>query len=265
MGAEVGREAQVEVESSTWDHVHSGALRDQGGPAGACLRQSSLLRPPSTSHFMSRSQRPKKEKAIPAGQAATLHSFFGSATQPPSIRTPVTPAEIIIIDSGDENPETSPTQPKRKALNDPDTRGSPGSKRGKLSRNAAQSVPENDSLLKPVPPSSLNCSVGPIEGDLCTETNQTQRTMTIVSDWEMGDDEFPNLVDNSQAMGDEDDGAENILDTCPVCGAIFVDFCLSVSVTSPLLMGPYSSHPHSATSSTHQYLYRQRSANDAVT
>ena len=40
MGAEVGREAQVEVESSTSDHVLLGALRDLGGPAGACMRQS---------------------------------------------------------------------------------------------------------------------------------------------------------------------------------------------------------------------------------
>ena len=191
----------------------------------------------------------------PAGQAATLHSFFGSATQTPPIRTPVTPAEIIIIDSGDENPETSPTQQKRKALNDPETGGSPGSKKGKLSRNAAQSVPEHDSPLKTVPPSSLNCSVEPIEGDLYTGTNRTRRTMTIVSNWEMGDDEFPDLIDNSQAAGEEEDGAENILDTCPVCGAIFVDFCLSVSVTSPLLMGPHSSHLYSAASSAHQCLY----------
>jgi len=79
--------------------------------------------------------------------------------------------------------------------------------------------------------------------------------MTIVGNWEMGDDEFPDLVDDSQAVGDEEDGAENVLATCPVCGAIFVDFCLSVSATSPQLTGPYSSHRCSATSSAHQRLY----------
>lgn len=200
---------------------------------------------------MPRSQRPKKEKATPVGKTATLHSFFGSAAQSTPIRASVTPADIIIIDSGDENPETSPTQSKRKALNDPVARGSHSSKKGRLSCNAAQLAPENDSPLKSVSSSSLNCSVWPVEGDLYTQTNQTQRTMTIVGNWETGDDEFPDLVDDSQVVGDEEDGAENILAACPVCGAIFLDFCLSVSVTSPQLVGPYSSYPCSATSSAH--------------
>ena len=88
-----------------------------------------------------------------------------------------------------------------------------------------------------------------------TQTNQTHQLMTTVGNWEMGDDEFPDLVDDSQAVGDEADGAENVLDTCPICGTIFVDFCLSVSVTSLPLMGPYSSQPYSAASSAHQCLY----------
>jgi len=86
--------------------------------------------------------------------------------------------------------------------------------------------------------------------------------MTITENWEMGDDEFLSLDDNSQAMGDEEGSAENILDTCPVCGAIFVDFCLSVSATSLPLMDPHSSHPYSATPNAHRCLYRQRSTND---
>ena len=184
---------------------------------------------------MSRSQRPKKERATPA----TLHPFLGLATQSTPIHTPVAPADIIIIDSDDENPKARPTQSKRKALNDPDIGDSSGSKKGKLSRNA-QSVPGNNPPLKSVPSSSLNCSVWPVEGDLYTQANQTQRMITIVGNWEMGDDELHDLVERFQ---DEEDGVENDLDTCPVCGAIFLDFCLSVSVTSPPLMGPYSSYP----------------------
>ena len=186
---------------------------------------------------MPRSQRQKKEKekATPFGKT-NLHPFFGSATQSTSIRTPSTPAEIIIIDSGDENAETSPAQSKRKALNDPNTGSSSGSKKGRLSRDAAQFVPEIDSPLKSVPSSALNRGAGIVKGVMYTRTSQTQEIITIVENWETGDDEFLSLGDDSQAMGDEEDSAENILDTCPVCGAIFVDFCLSVSVTSPPLM-----------------------------
>lgn len=54
--------------------------------------------------------------------------------------------------------------------------------------------------------------------------------MNLVGDWETGDDEFLDPVDDSQVVWDED-SPENILSTCPVCGAIFVDFCLSVSIT----------------------------------
>jgi hypothetical protein len=89
--------------------------------------------------------------------------------------------------------------------------------------------------------------------------------VTITGNWEMGDDEFLDFVDDSQAVGDEEDGAENVLNTCPVCGAIFVDFCLSVSVIPPPLMELYSSRPYSATSSTHQCLYRRWSAKNTVT
>lgn len=194
---------------------------------------------------MPRSQRPKKEKATPAGKTATLHPFFGSATQPTPIRIPSTPAEIIIIDSDDENVETNPTLSKRKALNDLDNGGSPSLKKEKLSRNAVQSVPENDSLLKSVPSSSLSC-VGTVEGDLYTQTSRT------FENWEMGDDEFLDLGDSSQDVGDD---PGDILDTCPICGAIFVDFCLSVSITSPPPMGSYSSHPYSATPSARQCLH----------
>lgn len=196
---------------------------------------------------MQRSQRPKKEKGTPTGKAATLHSFFGSATQSEPIRTPSKRTEIIIIDSGDEDAETNPTPSKRKAVNDLDTGGSSRSKKGKLSRNTAWLTPENDSPLKSVPSSSLNRTFGTIEADMYAQTNQSQQAITIIGDWEMGDDEFLDLIDDSQALGDEDGSSENTLDTCPVCGAIFVDFCLSVSVTPPPLIGPYSSRSYSAT------------------
>ena len=214
---------------------------------------------------MPRTQRPKQEKERPTGKAATLHSFFGSATQPEPIRTPSKQAEIIIIDSGDENAEPSPTQSKRKVLNDPDVGGSSGSKRGKLSHSTARPVPESDSPLKSVPSSSLNRTIGTVEAEMYIQTNQTQQSITIIGDWETGDDEFLDLFDDSQALEDGDGGSENVLDTCPVCGAIFLDFCLSVSVTGPPLIGPYSSHRYSATSSAHQRLYRQWSINESVT
>ena len=204
---------------------------------------------------MPRFQQPKKEKAIPVGKTTTLHSFFGSAANSPQIHTPSTPEEIIIIDSGDENVETIPTQPKRKALSNLDTRDSSVSKKGKLSRNTAQLVPENGPPLNSVPSSSLNCSAGTVKDALYVETGHTQRMMTIVENWEMGDDEFFDLGDDSQAVGDEEDSPKGILDTCPVCGAIFVDFCLSVSIISSPLMGPHSSQPYSATASAHKCLY----------
>jgi hypothetical protein len=204
---------------------------------------------------MPRSRGLKQEKATPVGKTTTLHSFFGSTTQSTPTRTPSKPKEVIIIDSGDESAETSPTQSKRKAPSHPNTGGPfSGSKKGKRSHNAAQLVPENDSPLKSVPSSSLNHAIGTVEVDLHTQASQTQQVITI-GDWEMGDDEFLDLVDDSRAVGDETDGPENVLDTCPVCGAIFVDFCLSVSVTPPPPVGPYSSHPYSATSSAHQCLY----------
>lgn len=177
---------------------------------------------------MPRSQRPKQEKETP--EIATLHSFFGSVTQSTHpIRTPSKPAEVIIIDSDDENPETSPTRPKRKARGDSDIGSSSCSKKGKHPRDATQPVLENGPPLKPVPSSSLNRTIGMVDADLYTQTNQTQLTLT--GDWEMGDDEFLDLIDDSQVFGGESDGSENTLDTCPVCGAIFVDFCLSVSAT----------------------------------
>ena len=182
---------------------------------------------------MPRSQRPKQEREISVGKTTTLHSFFGSTTQSTPIRAPSKSAEIIIIDSGDENAETSPTQPKRKALKGSDAGGpSSGSKKGKHSNNPARLVPEDDSPLKSVPPSSLNHSVGIVEGGLYTQARQTQQIVSV-GDWEMGDDEFLDLGDDSQAVGDEEDSPEDILDSCPVCGTIFVDFCLSVSVVSP--------------------------------
>ena len=211
------------------------------------------------------SQRPKQEKGTPNGKAATLHTFFGSATQSEPVRTPSKQKEIIIIDSGDENAETSPTQSKRKALNDPDTGGSSGSKRGKLSRNTARLAPENDSPLKSVPSSSLNRTIGAVEVEMYAQTNQTQRAITIIGDWETGDDEFLDLFDDSQALDDGDGGSENIIDTCPVCGAIFLDFCLSVSVTPPPPIGPYSSRPYSATSSAHKCMHRWWPINESVT
>lgn len=213
---------------------------------------------------MPRSQRPKKQKATPPGNTATLYSFFGSATLPEPIRTPSQRTEIIIIDSGDENTETTPLRSKRKALNDPDAGGSSGSKKGKLPRNTARPAAENDSPLKSVSSSSLNRTIGTIEADLYTQTDQTQQAMTIVGDWETGDDEFLDLVDDSQDFDDEG-GPKNTLDTCPVCGAIFVDFCLSVSITPPPLMGPYSSHPYSATPSARKRLCRRLPTGGSVT
>ena len=243
------------------------ALSDLDGATGAYRITPYTVpsHPPFSPYFMPRSQRPKKEKGTPTGKAATLHSFFGSAIQSEPIRTPSKPTEIIIIDSGDEDTETSPTQSKRKALNDPDTTGSSGSKRGKLSRNTVRLAPENDSPLKSVPSSSLNRTIGTVEGDMYAQTSQTQQAITIIGDWEMGDDEFLDLFDDSQTLGDEDGGSENTLDTCPVCGAIFVDFCLSVSVTPPPLIGPCSSRSYSATSSARQCLYRRWSVNESVT
>jgi hypothetical protein len=213
---------------------------------------------------MPRSQRPKQEKATPVGTAAPLHPFFGSAAQPTPIGTPSKPTEIIIIDSDDEPAETNPMRSKRKAVSHPDTGGSSsGLKKGRLSHNT-QLVPENESPLQLMPSSSLNRSVRTVEVDVYTQPSQTQQVVTIVGDWETGDDEFLDLVDDSQALGDEDDDSENVLDTCPVCGAIFVDFCLSVSVAPPPLMGPHSSHSYSATPSAHQCLYRRCSTNESV-
>ena len=178
---------------------------------------------------MSRSQRPRKGNTTPVGKTKTLHSFFGSTTQSTPAHTSPQPAEIIFIDSDDENTETSPTQSKRKALNDPDPESfSSDSKRGKLFRSVVKFPAENESPLKSVPPSSLNRTITTAE--LYTQTNRNQQTMNLVSDWETGDDEFLDPVDDSQVVWDED-SPENILSTCPVCGAIFVDFCLSVSIT----------------------------------
>lgn len=207
---------------------------------------------------MPASQRPKKDKGTPAGKAATLRSFFGSTSQLTQAQTPPKPVEIIVIDSDDENTETSPTQSKRKCLHDPDSETfSSGSKKGKPSRITAQFAAENVSPLKSVPPSSLNRTITTVGAELYMQANQKQQTTDLAGDWEMGDDEFLDLADDSQAVYDQEDNPENVLDTCPVCGAIFVDFCLSVSATlSPLLMGPYSSHPDSATSSARQWLYR---------
>lgn len=98
----------------------------------------------------------------------------------------------------------------------------------------------------------MNCSAGPVKDTLYIQTGRTQRVMTTVENWEMGDDEFLDLGDDSQA---EEDSPRGILDTCPVCGAIFVDFCLSVSAVSSSLMGPHSSQPYSATANAHQCLY----------
>ena len=146
-----------------------------GEPSGAypersLIPRTVLLYSPPLSHFMPRSQRPKQERETSVGKTATLHSFFGSTTQSTPIRAPSRSAEIIIIDSGDENAETSPTQSKRKALKGPDTGGpSSGSKKGKHFHNTARLlVPEDDSPLKSVPSSSLNYSVGIVEGGLYT-------------------------------------------------------------------------------------------------
>lgn len=230
-------EAQVEVESSTCGHVLPVIWTSHR------RLSTPFLHPPSEfyctrhhPHFMPRSQRPKQGKATSVGKTATLRSFFGPASKPG--RTPSKQMEIIIIDSDDESVEPGPTQSKRKASNDSDAGGSPGLKKGKLSRHSARpAVPENDSPLKSVPSSSLNRNIGTIEADMYTQSTQTEQMITIVGDWETGDDELLDLIDDSQAFGG-DDGSENILNTCPICGAIFVDFCLSVSVASPSLMSP---------------------------
>jgi len=85
------------------------------------------------------------------------------------------------------------------------------------------------------------------------EANQTQQVITIISDWETGDGEFLDLFDDSQALGGEDGGSENILDTRPACGAIFVDPCLAASTSPPPLISLCSSRPYLATSSARQY------------
>lgn len=53
--------------------------------------------------------------------------------------------------------------------------------------------------------------------------------VNLVDDWETGDDELLDIVDDTLVPDGEEDGPEDVLDTCPVCGAIFLDFCLSVS------------------------------------
>lgn len=180
---------------------------------------------------MPASQRLKKDNATPVGKAPTLRSFFGSTSQLTQTQAPPKPVEIIVIDSDDENAETSPAQSKRKCLHDPDSGTfSSGSKKGKPSRSTAQFAAENDSPLKSVPPSSLNRTITTVGAELCLQANQMQQTTNLAGDWEMGDDEFLDLVDDSEAVNDQEDNPENALDTCPICGAIFVDFCLSVSV-----------------------------------
>lgn len=218
---------KVEVESSTSDHVHFVTPQR--------LVKCSLFCPAtrSQSQAMPRSQKPKKDKSTPVGGTATLHSYFGSPSQSAPKWTPSKATEIINISSDDENAESSPTQSKRKALNDSDSEGPLGSKKGKLSRGTAQFAAENDSPLKSMHPSSLNHTIMTMEAELHTQTNQIQQGTNLVGDWEMGDDEFLDLVDDSQVVNGEDDSPTNVLDACPVCGAIFVDFCLSVSATSP--------------------------------
>lgn len=185
---------------------------------------------------MSRSsQRPKKDKVPSIGKTPTLHSFFGSTSQSTSMRAPPKPTEIIDIGSDDENIKTSPTQAKRKAPGDSDCQSlSFDTKKSKVSRNTTKSTINDGSPLKPVPLSSLNCTITAVE--FCLQANQTQEMINLVGDWEMGDDELLDIVDDSQVV-DDDASPENALDTCPVCGAIFVDLCLSVSATpSPLFM-----------------------------
>jgi hypothetical protein len=187
---------------------------------------------------MSRSQRPKKCKATPVGKTATLHSFFGSTSQLTQIQTPPQSTEIIIIGSEDENHKTSPTQQKRKAPGNLDPESLPSdSKKGKVAHSTAKSVTEDDSALKHMPLSSLNRTITVVEAELYVETNETQEMISLVGDWEMGDDELLDIADDSRVVDNGEDGPENLLDTCPVCGAIFVDFCLSVSPTpSPWIM-----------------------------
>ena len=110
-------------------------------------------------------------------------------------------------------------------------------------------------MRKSVPLSSLNHTATAVEAELYMQTNQLQETTNLIDDWEMGDDELLDIVDDSQVVGDEVDSPENVLDTCPICGATFVDFCLSVSAT--LYSGSWSMFmpPDSATTSTREYMY----------
>lgn len=202
---------------------------------------------------MSRSQRPKKVKATSIGKVVTLHSFFGLTSQSTAIPTSPKPTEIIDIGSDDENIK-SPVSSKRKTPGnlDPDSISS-CSKRGRVSRSTAKSTTESYSSLKYVPLSSLNRTAAAVEAEPCIKTSRTQKMTNLVGDWEMGDDEFLGTVDNSQVVGDEGDSSEITLNTCPVCGAIFVDFCLSVSaaVPSPLLIA----HIHAPSSSNYEHMW----------
>lgn len=203
---------------------------------------------------MSRFQRPSKGKALPVGETVTLHSFFGSASRPTPTRTPPKSAEIIIIGSDDENINTSPTQHKRKALASFDPESLPsGSKKGKIISGSAKSVTEDDSPLKSVPLSSLNRAITLVD---TTQTNGTQKMLNLVGDWEMGDDELLDIVDDSRVVDDNEDSLENALDTCPACGAIFVDFCLSVSPLPSHSICSIFMPPCLATTSTRECLYR---------
>lgn len=159
----------------------------------------------------------------------TLHSFFSSAPQPTPIRTPPKPAQIIDIGSDDENTETSPVQSKRKAPRHSDPGGlSSGSKKGKISHTTTKSANNDDSPLKSVPLSSLNRTITAVEAELYIQTNQTRKMINLAGNWEMGDDELFDILDDSQ-VADDEDSPGNILETCPVCETIFVDLCLSVS------------------------------------
>lgn len=165
-----------------------------------------------------------------------MHSFFSSTSQSKPIRTPQKQTEIIIIGSDDENIKTSPTRSKRKAPGNSDLESfSSGSKKGKVSRSTAKCVTEDDSPLKSVPSSSLNRTITEAEAESHIQTNRAQKVVNPVSGWETGDDELLDIVDDSQ-VDDDENNPENILDTCPVCGAIFVDFCLSVSAAPPPLL-----------------------------
>ena len=202
---------------------------------------------------MVRSQKPRKGIVAPVGKTGTLHAFFDTTSR---LRAPPAPTEAIIIVSDDENSEIRSTQPKRKSMNDSAPESFPsGSKKGKHSPTTAQFTAEHESPPTLVPPSSLNRTNMTTGVGLYAQPNHTQQTLNLIGDWEMGDDEFLDRVDDSRVTDNEESSPGNALDTCPVCGAIFVDFCLSVSTgPSLLLMGPYLSHRHPATSNTHQCL-----------